>query len=270
MRQQVVGPKFLTQRRLGLLLRAFLPALICGLVWLFHTESPGDAWQPGSFLHPLGTDEFGRDVLSTLFAAAGFSLFKGILVTLVSITLALILAELATQHISSRVGAIIRLTLNIVESVPTVLWVMIALIAVREPRFLIVMLAFTVVTLPSALNVAAGELARLRSQPYVEAAYILGAGEIRVLFKYMLPNAAAVLGPFALQVLGAAIAVDGAIGVIGLGNRTDLDLGVFLLRGKENFVLHPQLLTAALVVYALVYGYLLQLVGSIRHVNDDA
>lgn len=255
------------QQRQSFFFGATLPILVFGLIWLWYSGGGTEAWQASSLSHPIGTDEFGRDLAATLIAAAGLSLIKGIIVTLVTIILALVLAEIATQHVSSRIGASIRVTLNVVESVPTVLWVMIALIAVREPRILIVMVAFTVVTLPSALNVVAGELARLRSQPYVEAAYMLGAGEMRVLFRYMLPNASAVLGPYALQVLGAAIAVDGAIGVIGLGNRTDLDLGVFLLRGKESFVLHPQMLIATLMMYAVVYGYLLQLIGNLRQVS---
>ena len=98
----------------------------------------------------------------------------------------------------------------------------------------------------------------------MEAAYSLGASELRVLARYILPNAASVLVPFTGQILGAAIAVDGAIGVIGLGNRSDLDLGVFLLRGKETFGLHPQVLVLALGLYGLLYLYLLAVVRTLQ------
>jgi hypothetical protein len=48
--------------------------------------------------------------------------------------------------------------------------------------------------------------------------------------------------------------VDGAVGIIGMGSRTELDLGVFLLRGQENFVLRPHLMMATLAVYVAIYA----------------
>jgi len=77
-----------------------------------------------------------------------------------------------------------------------------------------------------------------------------------VTWRHLLPNAAAVLLPFGFQVIGAALAVDGAVGIVGLGSRIDLDLGAFLLRGQENFQQHPALLIATLAVYLAIYAAL--------------
>ena len=217
----------------------------------------GGSWLPPQILHPLGTDEFGRDILATALAAAALSLGKGTAIAAATMALGLFFASLATARGSRHAEFLVSAAAAVVESIPIVLWVMIVLVVLREPRLLVVGTAFCLVVLPSATRVIAGELYRLRAQPYVEAAYQLGAGEARVLFRYMLPNAGPVLLPYGLQVLGGAIAVDGAIGVIGLGNRSDLDLGIFLLRGKENFVQHPQLLLLALAMYGLLFGYLL-------------
>ncbi len=239
--------------------RKLLFPLLIGLVlcWVFFGVSDMP-WAGFSLRHPLGTDEFGRDVLATVLAAAGFSLAKGVLITLVTLAAAVIAAELVTLRYSPAASILIRTAANIVESVPVVLWVFIAIIAVQGPRLIVVGSAFALVVFPIATHVLAGEFLRLRSAFYVESAYLLGAGELRVLIRYILPNAMAVLLPFALQILGAAIAVDGAFGVIGLGNRSNLDLGVFLLRGKENFLQHPQILIVTLVMYALVYGYIIE------------
>ena len=84
------------------------------------------------------------------------------------------------------------------------------------------------------------------------------------LARYIMPNATFVLGPLAVQVLGAAIAVDGAIGVLGLGNRLEHDLGVMLLRGKENFIVHPQLLGLALGMFVLLFSYLVMVGWRLR------
>jgi ABC-type dipeptide/oligopeptide/nickel transport system permease subunit len=233
------------------------PVLACGVLSLVLWDSGAEQWLPPSISHPLGTDEFGRDILAGVVAAAGLSLAKGLGITAVAMVFAVFVSEIITAGGRRRFAGAARLAASVIESVPVVLWVMIVLIVIREPRLIVVTAAFVLAVLPSAVNILSGELLRLRGLPFVEAAYSLGVGEFRVLVRYLLPNAAAVLLPFALQVLGAAIAVDGAIGVIGLGNRSDLDLGIFLLRGKENFVLHPQVLFAALAMYALIYGYLL-------------
>lgn len=252
--------------RIGLL----LPLVIgLGLFLVFSGESRLQ-WANTSLMHPLGTDEFGRDVLSTVLAATGLSLLKGLLITAVTLAAAVIVAELVTLPRTSKLAIVVRATASIVESVPVVLWVFIALIAVHGPRLVVVGIAFTLVILPIAAHVLAGEFLRLRDALYVEAAYLAGAGELRVLARYILPNAVAVLLPFALQVLGAAIAVDGAIGVIGLGNRSDLDLGIFLLRGKENFFLHPQILLAALTMYGLIYGYVIWAGSTLRRSLDHS
>ncbi len=249
-------------RRPGLSLRAtwaiLLLSLLVGLVlFMIFSGQTDTPWVEATLRHPLGTDEFRRDILATILAATGLSLFKGLIVTGVTLASAVIVAELVTLPRTSSLAIVVRAGASIVESVPVVLWVFIALIAVPGPRLVVVGVAFMVVVLPIAAHVLAGEFSRLRSALYVEAAYLAGAGELRVLARYILPNARAVLVPFALQVLGAAIAVDGAIGVIGLGNRSDLDLGIFLLRGKENFFMHPHIFVLSLLMYLVIYGYLL-------------
>ena len=201
------------------LTRAALPLLAPALVgsillWIFWA-APSDQWTLPNIDHPLGTDEFGRDLLATALAATGLSLLKGIAITAGALAMSIVAAELVTLRRASLPSAIARAVANIVESVPVVLWIFIVIVAVPGPRFLVVAVAFSLVVLPIATHLLAGEFFRLRAAPYVEAAYHLGAGELRVLIRYILPNAAAVVVPFGLQVLGAAIAVDGAIGVIG-------------------------------------------------------
>ena len=234
-----------------------LPPCVGAVLFYAFWSAPGAQWVPASAVHPLGTDEFGRDLLAAVFAAAGLSLLKGLAITAAALAASIAATELVTLRPRSGLAAAVRLSANIVESVPVVLWIFIVVIVIPGPRFLVVALAFCLVVLPIATQLLSGEFFRLRATPYVEAAYHLGAGEARVLARYILPNAAAVIVPFGVQILGAAIAVDGAIGVIGLGSRSDLDLGIFLLRGKENFFLHPQVLIVAVIAYGLLYAYLM-------------
>lgn len=239
------------------LLYIFIPIILGSFSYLFVVdEMSALQWVKPGIFHPLGTDEFGRDILASILAATGFSLLKGIIMAGITLILAVMLAEILSLQKNRFASLFVRITANIVESVPVVMWVLIVLVTMRQPRLLVVTTAFSLVCLPPALYIVSGELLRLRRLAYVEAAYLLGEGELKVLICHLLPNAIQVLFPYAIQILGAAIAIDGAIGVIGLGNRADLDLGIFLLRGKENFILHPQLLVAGLIMYSLIYGYL--------------
>lgn len=215
---------------------------------------PLQPWAPPSLFVPLGADEFGRHLLVTLASATVWSTLKGAVLASLVLTVAFLLAEALSLGRTPATRTVLRVVVGAVESVPAVLWVLAVLVSVREPRLLVVSAAFALVSLPAATAVIAGELDRLRAMPYAEAAYALGLREREVVMRHLLPNAWAVLGPSFRQIAGAAVAVDGAVGVLGLGNRTDLDLGVFLLRGLESFVTHPHLLAVTLVAYLAVYA----------------
>ncbi len=235
-----------------------VPLLLATIAVICLAE-PEQPWASPTLVSPLGTDEFGRDVLSTAIIAAGLSLLKGLAMMSATLILGLLAAEIITLSRSSALSEAIRMLARVVESIPIVLWVFIVVIVMKDHRMVVAGVAFTLVVLPSAITIIAGELLRLRHTPFIEAAYLLGVPEKRVLVRYILPKAGAVLFPFAIQILGGAVAVDGAVGVIGLGSRVDLDLGVFLIRGKENFLLHPQILLIAIVMYAAIYLYLIKL-----------
>lgn len=235
-----------------------LPLLLAMLA-LMCANSSEQPWSSPTLANPLGTDEFGRSVLSTAIVAAGLSFSKGLAMVSTIIFLGLLAAEFVTLVRSTILSDAIRLLARVIESIPVFLWVLIVVITLKEHRSIVAGVAFTLIVLPSAITIISGELLRLRHAPFIEAAYLLGVPESRVLFRYILPNALAILLPFSVQILGGAIAVDGAIGVIGLGSRMDQDLGVFLIRGKENFMLHPQILLVAMAMYAAIYLYLLKL-----------
>jgi len=246
--------------RQSMLLRIIIPPLIVvllavlllGLGQPLSSNVAAFAWMP--------VDEFGRNTWGILSLAMLFSLGKGLAITTVVALLSAIVAYLASRGDWqwTRVG--LRAICAIVESVPLVLWIVIVVVSVQGPRLWITLIAFGVLVLPTVTQIFLGEFTRLRTAPFVEAANLLGLSEGRIFFGYLLPAALPVLVPVLIQILGSAIAIDGAIGVFGLGNRSDIDLGVFLLRGKEQFLTNPSLLFSALLAYGTLYFYLQWLV----------
>jgi ABC-type dipeptide/oligopeptide/nickel transport system permease subunit len=93
-------------------------------------------------------------------------------------------------------------------------------------------------------------------EPYYVAAIALGASHLRLIRYHILPNAISFFAPPFFYVFGAAIAVYGAVGIFGFVNRKELDLGVFLLRGKEQAALDPTLLISAVAAYLLMFIFL--------------
>jgi len=234
------------------------------------TVDPALAWASPALHAPLGFDEFGRNLLLTLLAAAAMSIGKAVAITSIILSLALAAGQFLSRSTHKGISAGMQLLVDAVEAVPPVLWVLAIFAALREPRLALVGIAFGLVTLPAAIALAASEIARLRHEPFVEFAYGLGSTEWQVTWRHLIPNAMAVLSPFAFQVLGIALAVDGAVGIIGMGSRTDLDLGVFLLRGQENFVLQPHLMALTLGIYLAIFSALSWLARTfaVRHAGD--
>jgi len=253
-------------------LRFLLPPLVLALLGLFlfgmapqstpRGDMSGFVWMP--------IDEFGRNALGTLASAMLFSLVKGLVITAVVTLLAAFAGCLAIRGDSRWFRSGLRTACTVVESVPLVLWVVIVVVTVRGPRLWITLAAFGSMALPSVTQIFLGELTRLWTAPSIESARLLGVTERRLFGTYLLPAALPVLVPVLVQVLGSAIAIDGAIGVFGLGSRSDIDLGVFLLRGKEQFVTHPAILVSALLAYGALYLYLQWLARSIRSAGSHA
>ncbi len=198
-------------------------------------------------------DEFGRNVATCLAQATVLSLVKGLLVAVVLFAIALVSSLVSGRRVAGGVDIIASLIGDIVDSVPAIIWVLVFAAAIAEPRQIVPVVGFTLVALPYVLRIVHGEVSRISLLEYVQAAEAIGATRVRIYFTHILPNSTEILVPVFLQLVGSAIALDGAIGLLSGGNRTDLNLGTFLIRGKEQFLLNPSLLLTTLAMYALLY-----------------
>ncbi|MBV9930622.1 MAG: ABC transporter permease subunit [Alphaproteobacteria bacterium] len=219
----------------------------------FNSAADQNPWAAPELLHPLGTDEFGRDALLTLLIASARSIALGTSLA-IGVTAAATLFAYWLVFRSGRFGGAALLSLiQVVESIPVVIWVLAAFSATGAGSKSVAGLVFFIAMLPFATAIAAGEFWRLRKRPFVEAALLAGIGGCRLLQRHLVPNATSVLLPLLVQIVGLAIMIEGATGLLGFTNRTDLDLGVVLLRGKENVGAHPALLVSVLAAFAVIF-----------------
>ena len=168
-----------------------------------------------SLAHPLGQDEFGRDVLSRLLVGARASLR----VALVSAVIAGAIG-IAIGLVGGYFGGIvelftIRLT-DIILSFPPILLALLV-VTLLGPGVGTLTFVLSILYVPAFARVTYGEVLSARALDYVEAARAAGAGAARIMLRTILPN---ILGPILVQfslVVAAAILIESGLSFLGLG-----------------------------------------------------
>ncbi len=170
-----------------------------------------------SWSHLMGTDQFGRDILSRLLYGARTALAVGVGATAIAAVCGVPLG-LWTGFKGGTVDAIAMRGVDTLMAIPAVLLAM-ALVAVAGPGSLNVAVAVAVVGLPQFARIArAGVLAHRRME-YVEASVAAGAHDVRIVFRTILPN---VLSPVLIQIpigVSRAILLEASLSFLGLGTQ---------------------------------------------------
>lgn len=194
-------------------------AIVGGWVapYSFSTQHIRDRLQPPSGTYLLGTDEFGRDILSRLLFGAGISFEVGIISVGISGVAGVILGLLG-GYIAGWVDAVLTLCMDVLFAFPAVL-LAIAIMAMLGSSLPNVMLAIGIVTTPTFMRVVRGSTLSLRKSSFVEAAVSLGAPTPRLLVRHILPNLTAPLIVLASLNFAFAVLTEASLAFLGLGNR---------------------------------------------------
>jgi peptide/nickel transport system permease protein len=215
----------------------------------------GSLAPPFSPGHLLGTDQFGRDVLSRIFWGARVSMQVGLIVTSVSMVIGLVIGCFAGYY-----GGLIDLVLsNLIDLVwgfPLIL-VALLLVTVMGPGLDGAMLATGLVAWSGFARIVRGEVLALRERGFVLAAETLGAGDGRIVFRHILPN---ILGPVLVMAsftMAAAVIIEASLSFLGLGAQPPLpSWGSMLNDGRT--VIHRAAWTAIFpgcAIALLVLGF---------------
>ncbi|MBL8702684.1 MAG: ABC transporter permease [Alphaproteobacteria bacterium] len=213
---------FLQRNRLGAVGGAvlLLMLLAIALAPLLIAESPiaidiGRKLAAPSLAHPLGTDFFGRDVLSRVLYGGRFTLAIGLGVVILAFAVGVAFGTVA----GFAGGATDMIVMRIVDallSFPSLV-LAIALAASFGPSLSTAMLAVAITLAPQFARVARGQALAISVRPYVEAAMAIGVSTPRLLLRYILRNG---IGPLLVQAslsLGSAILQTASLGFLGLG-----------------------------------------------------
>ncbi|KGG80389.1 peptide ABC transporter permease [Caloranaerobacter azorensis H53214] len=187
--------------------------------------------QGPSAKHWLGTDEFGRDIFARLIHGARVSLKVGIISVGISIIIGGILGSIAGYY-GGLIDNIIMRTMDIFLAIPSIL-LAIAIVSALGPSLMNLMIAVGISSVPSYARIVRASVLSIRDQEFIEAAKAIGASDLRIVLKHIIPNTLApVIVQGTLGVAGAILSTAG-LSFIGLGIRPPApEWGAMLAGGR--------------------------------------
>ncbi|MGD9886248.1 MAG: ABC transporter permease [Reyranella sp.] len=190
--------------------------------------------QPPSLAHWLGTDQFGRDVLSRIIYGARTALLVGFSAALTGGTLGLVLG-VASAYFGGWTDMIFQRVVDVFMAFPLVIMAL-AIVAVFGNGVHNVILAITIPFIPRCARVVRASALAVREMPYVEAARACGYNHGRIVLRHMAPN---VFAPFLIMLtafVGQAILLEASLAYLGLGASDPTPAwGLMLQGGAEEF-----------------------------------
>lgn len=210
---------------------------------------------PGSPGHLLGTDNFGRDILSRLIYGSRISLSIGIIVVLIAAGVGTGLGLLA-GYFRGWVDIIIMRLVEIFYAFPFLVLV-IAVIAVLGPSIFNVMWVLGLVSWPLYARLVRAQVLALREQEFVESARAAGAKGGRIIVQHILPNSLTPVIVTATFGIPQAILASAALGFLGLGVQPPTpEWGAMVSEGKDFILRAPFLITwPGIFIMAIVLSF---------------
>jgi peptide/nickel transport system permease protein len=188
--------------------------------------------QPPSVVHPFGTDEFGRSVYSRVLHGTRVSLLTGLVPVLVAMTVGSTVG-LVAGYLRGRLDAVLMRTMDVLLAFPSLLLAL-AVVGTLGPGIANAVIAIAIVDVPQYARLVRSVVLGAREEEYVQAARALGAGDARLMWRHVAPNA---IGPIVVQAtlgIGFAILAIAGLSFLGLGVQPPVsDWGEMLARGRR-------------------------------------
>lgn len=169
----------------------------------------------GTWDHPLGTDRFGRDMLSRIIYGSRISLVVSLLVIGVAGTLGTLVGLISGYRGGVTDAILMRLT-DIGLSLPTIL-IAVVLVAVSEPSFGNVILVISLLLWPRFARQIRGETLAIKEQDFVALAVVAGRSSTWIISRHIFPNVVPTLLVICTLQVGYVILLEGSLSFLGVG-----------------------------------------------------
>lgn len=206
----------------------------------------------------LGTDKYGRDLLSRLLIGARISFFIGFIAVFISLLIGIPIGAIA-GYFGGKIDDFIMWVINITWSIPTLLLVIAITLALGK-GFWQVFIAVGLTMWVEVARVVRGQVITTKQQQYVEAAKALGFSDFRIIFKHILPNILAPIIVISAANFAAAILIESGLSFLGIGAQPPTPSWGAMIKNHYNYIIlgKPYLaLIPGIAIMSLVMAFML-------------
>ena len=190
---------------------------------------------PPGPVYLLGTDQFGRDILSRLLYGAQTALFVSFTAAFIGSTIGLVLG-VTSAYIGGRFDLLIQRGIDVFQAFPLIIMALV-IVSIFGSSVQNVIIAITIPFIPDCARVVRSTALALREIPYIDAARANGFSNARIVLRHMVPN---VMAPYLIMITafaGHAILIEASLSYLGLGVQEPTPAwGLMLQGGAEEYI----------------------------------
>ena len=219
-----------------------------------------EARLPPSFLHPFGTDGIGHDMLSRVFFGATVSLALGFIGQMTTVIIGTVLGSIAGFY-GGIIDDVLQRVIEILYSMPGFILMIFIIVLFEDAnipggRYTVVVIFFSLIGWGGTALIVRSNFFSLKQQDFVEAERALGASDMRIIFKHILPNSLAPLIIIVTLGIANTIFLFAALAFFGFGDPNAVSWGDDLNKWQNDLVDHPWMpMFPALFIFFTVLGF---------------
>jgi len=237
----------------------FAVVAICvwsGLLGQGWSEVSGQRWESYSATHWFGTNLLGQDIMQRTLFGTATAFEVGLLVTVFSTFLGMVLGALAGWYSNSWLDEIILWITGVLDSIPFYLFAAAIAFALHGNSWAM-HLAMIVTFWTTTARIIRGEVMRLKQRAFVEAARAIGLPGLKIVFRHILPNTIHLLLVQATIIFVAAIKTEVILSFLGLGIQDGVSWGLMLAESSQEVLAghFGNFAAASVSLFVLLMGF---------------